>query len=121
MLGKQFIRFLAVGIANSGVGYGLFALLIWCGLSYPVAIALATVAGVAFNFQTTGRLVFGSADKRLMFKFVIVYAVVYVISLGLVTILLRSNLNVYVAYGLSLPIVAVITFFLQRKFVFKTI
>ncbi len=118
MLNAQLIRFLLVGGLNTVVGYALFAAFVWAGLRYPAAIALATVLGVAFNFQSTGRLVFGGAPLSQLGRFVAVYVVVYLINVSSVTLLLRAGLNVYVANALVILPLALIAFVLQRRFVF---
>jgi putative flippase GtrA len=56
-LATSFVRFLAVGVLNTAFGYALFALLVWAGVWYPAAAS--TIGGMIFNFNTTGRLVFG--------------------------------------------------------------
>ena len=56
---RKFVRFLLVGVLNTLFGYFSFATLIIIGLDYKLAALLATIIGVLFNFQTTGRLVFG--------------------------------------------------------------
>jgi putative flippase GtrA len=58
-LATSFVRFLAVGVLNTAFGYAFFALLVWAGLWYPAAAAASTIGGIVFNFNTTGRLVFG--------------------------------------------------------------
>ncbi|NCQ92050.1 MAG: hypothetical protein GPI94_15420 [Microcystis aeruginosa LG13-03] len=55
----RFVRFLLVGVLNTIFGYSLFAVLILIGLNYKYAVLIGTIQGVLFNFQTTGRLVFG--------------------------------------------------------------
>ena len=118
MLPSQLLRFLLVGGLNTAVGYGLFALFVWVGLPYPVAIGLATVLGVAFNFQSTGRLVFGGAPRSLLLRFVAVYIVVYVLNVSAVGGLLRLGLGIYLANALVILPMALVAFVLQRKFVF---
>ena len=55
----KFAKFLLVGVLNTLFGYFLYGSLILIGLNYKYAVLLATIIGVLFNFQTTGRLVFG--------------------------------------------------------------
>jgi putative flippase GtrA len=120
VLNQQLLRFLLVGLLNTAVGYGLFAGFVWAGLPYPVAIALATLLGIAFNFQSTGRLVFGGANLARLWRFAAVYGVVYLINVGAVAALLQVGLNVYLANGLLILPLALIAFVLQRKFVFAS-
>jgi putative flippase GtrA len=118
VLNSQLLRFLVVGGLNTLVGYALFAAFVWAGLPYPVAIGLATVLGVAFNFQSTGRLVFGGANVSRLGRFVAVYAVVYLLNVGSVTLLMKAGLNVYVANAVVILPLALVAFVLQRRFVF---
>ncbi|MDR6535951.1 GtrA family protein [Variovorax soli] len=119
MISSQLFRFLMVGGLNTVVGYGIFAGFIWAGMPYPIAIGLATVLGIAFNFQSTGRLVFGGAPLSRIGRFVAVYGVVYLLNVGSVAALLRAGLNVYLANALVILPLALIAFLLQRRFVFE--
>ena len=111
-------RFLAVGVLNTAFGYALFALLAWLGLPYPLAIGAATVAGVAFNFLTTGSLVFGDRRARLLPRFAAVYAAVYAANVAAVAGLLHLGLNLYLANALAILPLALLAYGLQRRFVF---
>ncbi len=120
MLSARFVRFLAVGVINTGFGYGLFALLTWLGLNYPAAIAVATMAGVMFNFQSTGRLVFGGAPRRVLARFVGAYGLIYLLNVAGVALLVRLGFNVYLANALVLLPLAVAAYMILRVFVFQT-
>lgn len=114
----EFLRFLLVGALNTAFAYAVFAFFTWVGLHYPLAIALSTVLGVAFNFQSTGRLVFGGAPPRLFLKFVAVYVFLYVLNVALVALFLRQGFNTYAANALTVLPLAMLAFALQRRFVF---
>jgi len=115
----QLLRFLVVGGINTVFGYALFAIFTWFGMGYPLAIALATIGGVLFNFQSVGRLVFGGAPRSRFWRFVGVYCLIYLINLGGVKLLLSFGLNVYVANGIMLLPLAGLAFILNRRFVFN--
>lgn len=116
----QPVRFLLVGGLNTAFGYGLFALFTWGGLAYPLAIALATVLGVLFNFQTTRRLVFdGGGGLDRLWRFVGVYGLIYVLNVAAVAVLLRVGLNIYLANALAMAPLVAASFLLQRSFVFR--
>jgi len=76
----KFARFLLVGAINTLFGYFLYGSLILIGLNYKYAVLLATILGVLFNFQTTGKLVFGSKNNKLIFRFVLVYVVTFLLN-----------------------------------------
>ena len=115
----QFVRFLLVEGLNTVFGCALFALFTWLGMAYPVAIALATVLGVLFNYQTTGRLVFSGPGRGRLWRFFAVYGLIYVLNVVAVAALLRAGVNVYLANALAIPPLVVASFVLQRSFVFR--
>ena len=115
----QFVRFLAVGLINSLFGYGCFALLVYLGAHYTVALFFATIAGVLFNFKTTSHIVFNSHDNRLILYFVATYIGVYVVNVASLKVLTLIGVDVY--YGgaaLVLPM-AVLAYILNKRFVFN--
>jgi putative flippase GtrA len=89
---NKFLRFLVVGCLNTAVGYGLFVLLIWLGLHYGIALLISQILGVAFNYKTTGVLVFESRSNKLLLHFFAVYGVVYLINLFELYLLNKSSL-----------------------------
>ena len=114
-----FYRYLAVGLLNTVFGYGVFALLIYLGLSYPVALFLATILGVLFNFKSIGVLVFKSRDNKLIFRFVAVYIVIYFLNLIGLKLLTAIDMNVYYSGAVLLPLMAVVGFIINKRFVFN--
>ena len=115
----QLIRFFVVGGLNTLFGYSLFAILTYVGVAYPLAIALATVGGVLFNFQSVGRLVFDGAPRSRFWRFVGVYCVVYGVNVGGVHLLLKLVHNVYFANAIMLVPLSLLAFILNRRFVFN--
>ena len=119
MLDNQIIRFIAVGIVNTIVGYSFYALFIFLGFSYAYALGIATVLGVLFNFQTIGKLVFKHDNKKLIFKFVFVYMVVFVANLFLIKCLVWFGLNEYTGGAIAIIPASALSFILNKVFVFK--
>lgn len=118
LLAQRFVRFLLVGVLNTAFGYTCFALLHWAGLGDSLALFLATVAGVLFNFRTIGPLVFGSSDPRLLWRFVGVYAVIYTANVGALHLLEFLGVSALAGQAiLALPVAAA-SFVLNRRFVF---
>lgn len=117
---NRFFRFIVVGIINTLFGVGVYSLLLYWGISYVWAIFIGTVIGVLFNFKTTGRLVFGCRENRFLFKFIISYVIGYVVNLLIVRFLIMYiGFNSYWSGYIAIPIVAILSFFLQRYWVFK--
>lgn len=115
----RFIKFLFVGFINTVFGYGVFALLLFLGLHYAIASLFGTILGVIFNFFTTGRLVFQNTDNLLIFKFIGVYAIVYLINLFFLAIIDYFNFNLYIGGLIILLPMALFAFQLNQIFVFN--
>jgi putative flippase GtrA len=112
----QVVRFLAVGVLNTAFGYVIFAAGILAGLPSGIALAIAMVIGVIFNFFTLGRLVFDSRDHTRLPRFVGVYALTYVVLLGLWE---RAGVGPLLAQLACLPVTVSLTFVLMRFLVFR--
>jgi len=116
---EEFTKFIFVGVLNTIVGYSFYALFIYLGFDYKVSVFLATVLGVLFNFQTIGRLVFNRYNNRLLFKFVSVYVVVYFVGITIIKIGKSYGFDDYLAGFIAVFPNAIISFVLNRFYVFK--
>lgn len=118
-LDYTFIRFVFVGIINTVFGVGLYCLFIYLGISYHLSVFFSTILGILFNFKTIGTFVFKNKNNRLLFRFVLSYVIVYFINIGIIHLFLSIiSVGEYLAGIMATPIVAIISFFLQRRFVF---
>jgi len=114
------LKFILVGILNTVVGYLLFVFFIFLGLHYSQAVLLATIFGVLFNFKSTGKLVFGNNDNGLIYRFVLVYMVLYLLNItGLWIFEKNGFMNMYISGFILIIPLAVASFILNRKYVFK--
>jgi putative flippase GtrA len=115
----QMVRFLAVGVLNTAFGYAIFAAGIFAGLPSGVALAIAMVIGVIFNFFTLGHLVFDSRDPTRLPRFVGVYALTYVVNLAMLALWQKAGVGPLLAQLACLPVTVSLTFVLMRFMVFK--
>lgn len=116
---SRFPSFLLVGLLNTLMGYLLFSLFIYLDFPYAFAVLLATVLGVLFNYQTTGRLVFKNRGNHLLLKFILAYGILYFLNIMLIKCAYVLVSNYYTAGALVTPIMAVINFLTIKKFVFN--
>ncbi len=116
----RFIKFLIVGGINTIFGYSVFALLIYLGLHFSLAALLGTIIGVAFNFNTYGRLVFESHDNSKILKFVGVYTIVYFLNVIGLWAFNQVGINYYLGGAILILPVGIVGFILNKSFVFNT-
>ena len=115
----KFFRFIIVGIINTAFGYALFALLIYLKFHYSIAVLISTILGVLFNFKTIGEIVFNNKSNRLILRFCMVYFITYWLNVFIIFIFKKViSENLYLVGFLALIPVALITFFLNKYFVF---
>ena len=114
----QFVRFILVGVLNTVVGYAVFVALLWVGMRSGLALVLATIAGVLFNFQTTRTLVF-RGSKGGMLRFAAAYAFVLAVNWAALSGLEALGVAAWAAQGaLALPL-AGLSFTVQKLLVFS--
>jgi len=116
---SRFLRFIVVGAINTVVGYLLYFLALLVGAHYSVAVAIATVLGVLFNFKSTGRMVFGSRDNSRLFRFIVVYGVLYCVNVAGVGSLIAIGISAWLSGLLLTPPIALASYFLNSRFVFS--
>jgi putative flippase GtrA len=84
-----------------------------------VAILIATVFGVLFNFKTTGALVFRSNNNHLIFRFVGSYVAIYFINAVGIKVLDDLGVAPYIGAAILVIPMALLAFILNRRFVFN--
>lgn len=111
-------KFIIVGLLNTLVGYGIYAILIFLGVHFTIASFLGTILGVLFNYFSTGLLVFERGRGRLV-QFVMVYIIIYLCNILGIQILNMVGFNLYYSGALLVPPSAAFSFILNKYWVFK--
>ncbi len=117
-------RFFIVGGINTVFGYSAYAALLFVGFHYAAAAFIGTVAGVLFNYFTTGRFVFEQVARGgLLVRFVVVYAVLYGFNVAALAVLQNVTIGAMrlgpYAAGLVLIVpMALLSYVLMRRYVF---
>jgi putative flippase GtrA len=124
---NQFLRFLLVGILNTIFGFSIFAIFVQLGLDDKSAVLFSMILGVLFNFKTTGSFVFANKNNKLLLRFICVYAVIFLLNVGGLSILKSIPLNLAldpktkttIAGGILVLPLAIVSFVLNKLFVFR--
>ena len=121
LINEKFFRYICVGLLNTSFGYGLFSILIFINLSHEIALLIATILGVLFNFLTFGTFVFGSSnDLFALFRFVSCYIITYLFNVYLLSILIDVfSFSPYIAQFLCLAPSFLINWILFKFWVYK--
>jgi len=114
----RLLRFFLVGALNTVVGYTIYITALWMDFHYSVAIMVATVLGTLFNFKSTGAIVFKSHDCSRLWRFVMIYILLYAINVIGVTVLIKFGLPAWFSGMLLLLPLAFLSYFLNSRYVF---
>jgi SAM-dependent methyltransferase/putative flippase GtrA len=79
---NKLVKFFLVGGLNTLFGIIVYSVLILIGFNFIWASLLGIIIGIIFNFQTYGGIVFKNRNIRLIFRFIGVYAVMYLFNIG---------------------------------------
>lgn len=119
----QRLRFIEVGIVNTAVGYGVYALCIWYRLNYFFANCIATVIGVLCSYLLNKLYTFKSYNKSMaeLVRFVSVYTISFLISNVILYLLVgRLGIDPYIAGVANLVSITVISWFGHKYFSFTS-
>ncbi len=117
----RIMRFLAVGLLNTGFGYSCYAAFVLADAQLWLAISGSTVLGILFNFLTYGGLVFGTTAQRLLPRFLLFYSGLGTLNFMLLRLLIWLGPGPLLAQAILLPLLAAIGYFGMRTFVFRNI
>jgi len=112
------VRYVVVGVANTGFSYSVYALALALGSSYPVASLIALIAGICLSFKTQGRFVFRNMRDSLFGRFVVCWVLIYLSHIGVVALCLHLGFDPFIGGALAMPTNVIAGFLLQRYFVF---
>lgn len=120
MIKKQLFKFIVVGIVNTIFYYLLYALFIYLGLAYYVSVVFATIIGIVFSYSTFSKMVFNSnKNVKSFLKFIFVYSINIALNIFLIKLYTYFDNNLYIAGLFATIIVAIVSFILNKFFVFK--
>lgn len=119
-LDSMFIRFIFIGITNTLFGYGIYFLLIKFQLHFSLALLISTSLGIAFNFKTIGIFVFKESKNSLIFKFTVVYGLLYFLNVLGIKFLNEIGYSFELSGLIMLPLMAILSFILNKNLVFKS-
>lgn len=98
-------RFLAVGVVNTAVGYGIYALAVLAGAPPQLALILQFVLGALWNFQMHARLVFAVRGWSRLPAYIGAYALIYGGNALALRLVMAQGVGALLAQLLILPFV----------------
>lgn len=115
----QFLRFLVVGVLNTAISYLIYAALLAIGLNFAYANLGAVLLGIVISFKNHARLVFRQNDNRLIVRYACFWLLIYGANIAIIAWLKSLGFNSYSAGAVALAPIVVLSFVLQKFFVFR--
>lgn len=119
LLRSRFLRFLVVGGLNTALNYGVYALLLFVGLGYVLAVTFSFIIGLIINFKTNARFVFDDKSNRRFLLYVLTWLALYFANVQAIGWLVRSGVNSYLAGAVMVPPIAIAAFLAFKYVVFR--
>jgi putative flippase GtrA len=121
LLSAQFLSFILAGFINTLWAYALFAVFIYLGLHYMLATLVAGVVSVLTGYKLHRHFVFSFSGSGRLSRFSIVFAVMYLTSISIQTLLRETGwlVNSYANGAVALIACAMLSFALNKYFVFR--
>ena len=73
-------RFFIAGAVNSLFGWSVYAAAISGGVEIWLALIIANLAGIGFNFVSLGKYAFRDLSRRRLPSFIAVYVIIYILN-----------------------------------------
>ncbi|MFD1795030.1 GtrA family protein [Paracoccus aurantiacus] len=102
---RTFLRFVAVGVVNTAVGYGIYALAVLFGAPPQLALILQFLLGALWNFQMHAKLVFAVSGWGRLPAYIGAYLLIYSANALALRLVLSHGIGPLMAQLLLLPFV----------------
>jgi putative flippase GtrA len=117
---NRFIRFVLVGAFNTALGYGLYLALLFFGLQYAAAWALALGLNLIVAFVLSGSLVFGILRAGYFITYVLAWIAIASLNVVILRILVSAGVDPRWAPAAIVPLNVIVSFTVQKALVFRT-
>jgi putative flippase GtrA len=112
---NRFLRFVAVGVVNTAVGYSIYAAGLLAGLPPQVALVVQFVLGALWNYGMHARLVFAHRGLRRLPVYIGAYLLLWAVNGLALQGLLEAGVGPLAAQLLLLAPMVVLSFLLVSR------
>jgi len=119
IVSSEFIRFLCIGVLNTAVGYLIFSIFYFFTQDKVLALLIAYLFGILFNYKTYGKYVFIASNKKIFINFLFIYLSIFIFNILILELFINElMINTYAAQFIAICVITPILFFLNKKHVF---
>ena len=111
----RIVRFLVVGLINTGFALGVYWLLLYWDFGYQLATAISLILGVIFSFKNHSSFVFKAPGRFV--RYIFVWGLIYIINITVIG-LIRGSTGDFLAPLVLLPFNVVMGYSMMKYFVY---
>ena len=118
----QFLKYLAIGAAANSIGYGLYLLITWIGVSSILGMSMVYTSACIASFWVNKIWTFGdkTEHRSLLPRYLFIQFIGYLTNLLMLLVLSQSlGIPHQLAQLLAIVIVAIELFLLSKHYVFR--
>jgi putative flippase GtrA len=117
----KFLKYLATGLINTFFGYTIYAFFIFLDFQYQIAMLLATILGILFNYYSYNKITFKKpASWRIFKRYIYIYLFIFIVnSIALNLIMNYFSLSPYLGQLLCLPLVVFASWIFLNNWVYN--
>jgi putative flippase GtrA len=113
------LRFLLAGGVNTAVSFAVYAAMLGLGFGLAASGLASLLAGIGVGFVTQGGFVFRAISVGSALRYVLAWAVMYGVHLGVVTGLLQFGVPPLAGALVALVLITALSYFVLRDLVFR--
>ena len=118
---NRIIRFYIAGGINTLISYLIYAALIYTGFVYWAAVLICYAFGLVINYKTIKLIAFNDSRKQSFAYFCLIFAGSCLLNIILLKMLIEIGVNQYLAAWIVVIPLSILSYLLNKKFVFNVI
>jgi putative flippase GtrA len=116
----HFIKYVAIGVLNTGVGFLIFSILIkYTNADLDISLIGTILISIIFNFLTYGLGFFKAYGIKEFFKFIFAYFIIFFLNRVVLIFLMNKGFDIYISQLINTLYLPVVSYFLFKKYVFS--
>lgn len=115
---RPVFRYLTAGLVNTSISYAVFLVVFETSKSVAAALILASISGTTCSFLLNRYWVWKKGNKNSKYKFILLQVLIICINWLVLHLISYTNFPREIAQGFLYLVVAVFTYFLNRRVIF---
>lgn len=116
---NRLIRFYIAGAINTLLSYCIFSALIYLGIVYWLAVIICYALGLVINYKTIKSIAFNDSSKQSLRNFFFIFCGTCLLNIGSLKVLIDLGINAYVAAWIVVIPISLLSYILNKKYVFN--